>query len=182
MRRVLRNHAPSAAQSRPDWCTAVIYLHTAIHRLCLTSPDATQISAVTVVRAPTHCCSAGAHRQVAARIPTAPRAKQRTAVLRTVGQACRWTVCSIAVGTVILRYCRLTGAEAAFSGSSGACAQQAKPCRSNTVDTSILRYCTARSQKEVRPAPVARSSDARTACQHAATVCGNTAGADIMPG
>ena len=110
--------AASAAQSRPDCCTAVIYLHTAIHRLCLTSPDVTQISAVTVVRAPTHCCSAGAHRQVAARIPTAPRAKQRTAVLRTVGQACRWTVCSIAVGTVILRYCRLTGAEAAFSGSS----------------------------------------------------------------
>src|SRR5271166_1288072 len=71
--------AASAAQSRPDCCTAVIYLHTAIHRLCLTSPDVTQISAVTVVRAPTHCCSAGAHRQVAARIPecTADEATDR---------------------------------------------------------------------------------------------------------
>ena len=71
--------AASAAQSRPDCCTAVIYLHTAIHRLCLTSPDVTQISAVTVVRRRT-VCSAGAQ----------PRAKQRTAVpcsvLRTVGQ------------------------------------------------------------------------------------------------
>jgi replication initiator protein RepSA len=102
--------AVSAAQSRPDCCTAVIYLHTAIHRLCLTSPDVTQISAVTVVRAPTHCCSTGAHRQVAARIPAAARAKQRTAVpcsvLRTVGQHAAGLP---AVVQWILRYCRAYG-------------------------------------------------------------------------
>ena len=53
--------AASAGQSGPDCCTAVIYLHTAVHRLWLTSPGVTQMLAVTVVRAPTHCCSAGAH-------------------------------------------------------------------------------------------------------------------------
>jgi len=146
--------AASAAQSRPDCCTAVIYLHTAIHRLCLTSPDVTQISAVTVVRAPTHCCSAGAHRQVAARIPTAPRAKQRTAVLRTVGQACRWTVCSIAVGTALLQaYGR---GSSIFRLERGPAHSKPKPCRSNTVDTSILRYCTARRRSVLLPWPAVR--------------------------
>ena len=53
--------AASAGQSGPDCCTAVIYLHTAVHRLWLTSQAFTEMSAVTVVRAPTHCCSAGAH-------------------------------------------------------------------------------------------------------------------------
>ena len=111
-------------------------------------PGVTQMPAVTAVRAPTHCCSAGAHRQVAARIPTAPRAEaaSRSPVFgHAYGRsACRWIPCS------------------------------------NAVDAAILRYCTTR--RRGCPAPVARSSDARTVCQHAATVCGNAAGAGIMPG
>jgi hypothetical protein len=35
--------------------------------------------------------------------------------------------------------------------------------------------------REARPAPVTRSSDARTSCRHAATTCGNKAAAGIMP-
>lgn len=109
--------AASAAQSRPDCCAAVIYLHTAVHRLCLTSPGVTQMSAVTVVRAPTHVARAGAHRQVAARIPTAPRAKQRTAVpcsvLRTVGQHAAGLP---AVLQWILRYCRAYGRRGSIFG------------------------------------------------------------------
>ena len=38
------------------------------------APCATPLSAITAVRAPTHCCSAGVRRQVTAGIPAAPRA------------------------------------------------------------------------------------------------------------
>ena len=37
-------------------------------------------------------------------------------------------------------------------------------------------------RREVRPAPVARSPGARTVRRHAATACGNAAGAGILPG
>jgi hypothetical protein len=94
--------------------------------------------------------------------------------------ACRWIACSIAVNTAILCYCRTCARGSNIPGLARGPARGRPACRSNTADTAILRYCTV--GKRVRPAPVARSSDARTACQHAATVCGNAAGAGILPG
>ena len=101
-----RSGAPAVAsvgQSGPECCTVVIYLHTAVHRLWVTPPGVTPMPAVTAVRAPTHRCPAGAHRQVGVRIPAALRAEatSRGPVFRHAHgrSACRWIACSNAVAS-----------------------------------------------------------------------------------
>ena len=148
--------AASAAQSRPDCCAAVIYLHTAVHRLCLTSPGVTQMSAVTVVRAPTHCCS-GWRAQASRGTHTDRTAGEATDRGPVFGPAhgrpgIRWTGCSIAVDNVILRYCRACGrGKQHFRARAWACARGRRTCRSNTVDTAVLRYCMVRKRSVLLP-------------------------------
>ena len=146
--------AASAAQSRPDCCAAVIYLHTAVHRLCLTSPGVTQMSAVTVVRAPTHCCSgwraqaSGTHTD-----RTAGEATDRGPVFGPAHgrPGIRWTGCSIAVDNAILCYCRACGRGSSIFGLERGPARGRRTCRSNTVDTAVLRYCMVRKRSVLLP-------------------------------
>jgi len=118
--------------------------------------------------------------------------------------------CSDTVNTVI-RQCCVTASPLSLPGQHGGCGRARHACPGCDTQTSQARTGRPRrpdpaapteraeprrpadrprcpgcirfhGPRKARPAPVACSSDARTACRHAATTCGNAAVAGIMPG